>query len=1043
MRPVRSESVVEPESHNNGDESTKVEHVVPELLKPSEKSAANDQAVLRESQCHLDEASVRIKHSNKRSAFSINGGVTGFETCKKLKVGEPVNSQDNTQKENEISPTIPWKAVKDDNPESLPEDVKTACVNKASGISVQVGYSFEKLHRIQCNTDTTVGQITVAESKILQIEPPTIAKTTVGSHLSASSKAWDNQIIILHDGQFLEEDKCPKIKHNCPPKLIGLPREQALWYQKGWVALDEMEFYLQSMNHTHLFTTSPFVIPDRPDATVSICRWILRTFEIAAATNNAYSICTVFLFQDHWIPIFLQITEQETSITTTIENLGQVQQLVNQTYPDVVIYTTVSQQAFPADCGFQAVAWIQKTMQQKHGLETSPYPMQPETAVELRQAFARHLQTHSIAQNIIVNIDLGGMLDTTKKKLQQLLENHGVSPDRSESCAQHLIQEIGSSSIQKTLTSSEPWKDLKSKANQKQPPIKIVLAEELKTIIDQKIAAGHQFGRKSNKKQTHQTSSQWKGLVASQVNVPSHVFKQEDGASLEQISVQQFNQHAAGIAIVNIREALPFFSLDRHLSQEGLGLIIFDHQDSRIPDCKQIIRFPATCPDTDEPMLVTAALLQLGKKTVYRNTPEKCTIVEEVRTLVIRALVYKDQYQEQSWTSFVASPVKHVMAQKEFREQPEHTILDVWDRQYLNKHFQRTKPLEAEVFIVSIRVTDNASESILAASGVGGIYYEPRSDSGRSPLQSFGVVWMPRKQFGEVLLAKQTSQFPTWIVRTGDRYGLRAADQHISELHRLHRPDIEYLEGQTMTMYRVGPMPYGTTKQSLQKVFKEWEWKARAGQPQGQDAYGVMWTAQATEPPSHWVFTMGHGDVLITKQQSSKEKASPSCNAPLTSFRTMQHLTAVGPKKSWDRNQQDPWTHEDPWSQTSKAGPSLSSTQLNTIETNIEKRILAQLPKPVAKTEDMELETDVDHRVAHLETQVQQLKETVQQASSSMQSFQHQQAQQNQQLSQQIHTVKHQVDTQNHHLQSMIEGKLEEQMSRIESLLTKRMKTNE
>ena len=302
---------------------------------------------------------------------------------------------------------------------------------------------------------------------------------------------------------------------------------------------------------------------------------------------------------------------------------------------------------------------------------------------------------------------------------------------------------------------------------------------------------------------------------------------------------------------------------------------------------------------------------------------------------------------------------------------------------------------------------------------------------------------MPRKQLGEVMLAKQTSQFPTWIVRSGDRYGLRVEEKHIPDLHKLHRPDIEYLEGQTMAMYRVGPLPYGTTKQSLQKVFKEWSWKARAGQPQGQDTHGVMWTAQATEPPSHWVFTMGHGDLLITKLHSPKDKPSPLTSAPLTSHRTMQHLTAVSNKKPWEKQQHDPWTNDDPWLHaTSKAGTGISPAQLSTIETNVEKRILAQLPTNV-KPDDMEMEPDVDHRVSQLESQVQQLKETVQQASASMQSFQHQQAQQNQQLSQQVHAVKHQVDSQNHHLQSMIEGKLEEQMSRIESLLTKRMKTNE
>lgn len=996
-------------------------------------------AQIRPEQKHSVQRSEDNSQNPKRKAFAENGGVTGFETNKKLKSKNSPTPAIAKPNDDEISPTIPWQAHEDESHES-----KVKQDSSSSKITVWVGFQNEKLHPVVCNTKSTVGQITVAESKLQHIEPPTIARMSVGPLLSASSVAYDDQIIILHEGRFAEEDKCPELRSSYPPDVIGIPREHALWHQKGWVALDEMEFYLQDLNQKHSFTSAPFAVPDRPDASTTMCSWIYRALEIAAATDKAYQTCTACLYKNHWIPIFLQISEHETSITTTIENEYHVRNLVNCIYPDIIVQLEVSQQAFPADCGFQTLAWIQKTLHQQIGSAPSQYPMSPETADKKRRSFACYLKEHGSDQHVVKTLPLGGMGDGIKQKLQQLLENHGVKSDRSDSCATHLIHEIGSASIQKTLASPEPWRDLKTKANQHKPPIKIVLAEELKAIIDGKIAEGHQFGRKANKKHNNQNSSQWKGLNASQVHVPSNVFKQEDGTSLEQISVQQFNQHAAGIAVVNIREALPFFSLAQHLSQEGLGLIILDHQDSRIPECKQIIRFPANCPETDEPMLVTAALLQLGKKKVLRHTPENCTTVEEIRTLVVRALVYKDQYSDQPWTTFVSSPVKHLMNIKEFRDQPEQTILDVWDRQYLNKHFQRTKPLDADVFVVSIRVTESASDQILAASGVGGIFFEPRNDSGRSPLQSYGVVWMPRKQLGEVMLAKQTSQFPTWIVRTGDRYGLRVEEKHLSELHKIHRPDIEYLEGQTMTMYRLGPMPYGTTKQSLQKVFREWGWKARAGQPQGQDAYGVMWSAQATEDPTHWVFTLSHGDILITKLQSAKDKYIAPANAPLTSHRTLQHLTTGNAKKAWDKTQQDPWTYDDPWGQAvSKPSPSISPTQLTTIESNIEKRILAQLPVPTQKVDDMELETEMDHRVAHLETQVQQLKETVQQASASMQSFQHQQAQQNQQLSQQVHAVKHQVDSQNQHLQTMIEGKLEEQMSRIESLLTKRMKTHE
>ena len=149
--------------------------------------------------------------------------------------------------------------------------------------------------------------------------------------------------------------------------------------------------------------------------------------------------------------------------------------------------------------------------------------------------------------------------------------------------------------------------------------------------------------------------------------------------------------------------------------------------------------------------------------------------------------------------------------------------------------------------------------------GCNGTYVEPRSPDGRHPDDSFQVVWLPRKTFGEAQVCQKTSKTPTTLVRQADRYGLRVLNDEAEALHRIHRPDLVYIQGTELTKYRVGPMPFGSTKQSLVHVFSKWGWKARPLAPQGQakDRSGVMWVVQAAEPPSHWVFQLSHGDVLI------------------------------------------------------------------------------------------------------------------------------------------------------------------------------------
>ena len=295
--------------------------------------------------------------------------------------------------------------------------------------------------------------------------------------------------------------------------------------------------------------------------------------------------------------------------------------------------------------------------------------------------------------------------------------------------------------------------------------------------------------------------------------------------------------------MLNIQEALPpFFNIKEVISSEGIGLLVLDHTDPRLPN-HEIVRFPATCAGTQEPMLMTAALVQLGKKRVERQVPETKHRIEEVATVVIRASVYKDEYVASQWDAFCKSPVKHLFELEEFGGGGS-SIIDVWDRQYLTKAFKKCKPQVSEIFIVTVRMTDAEGTQVINSGGQKGVYYEPRSASGRETHGDFGVVWLPKKSHGEVWIAKTTSPRPTWLARNGDRYGLRTALTDIETIHRLHRPEIAYLNNMQVQQYRVGPLPFGTTRQSLQQAIKNWGWSGRPGQPQGQtpDHAGVVWS---------------------------------------------------------------------------------------------------------------------------------------------------------------------------------------------------------
>ena len=450
------------------------------------------------------------------------------------------------------------------------------------------------------------------------------------------------------------------------------------------------------------------------------------------------------------------------------------------------------------------------------------------------------------------------------------------------------------------------------------------------------------------------------------LEVPHAVFKQSDGTELSQITAADIAPGSQGVAVVNIAEAMPYFQLTEAVSPHGVALLVLEFDDPRLPQQHQVMKVPVQSRETQDPLIVKVAVVQIGQQSVLRNVPAHTIAVPEVPNQVIRVLIFKDQFTG-PWTEFVRSPVRCLMQQEPFRHLQQSDVIDVWDRQFMTVKMQKVPPEDSDVFSVNLRIKQQVQDDIAKANGCNGTYIEPRSPDGRHPDDSFQVVWLPRKTFGEAQVCQKTSKTPTTLVRQADCYGLRVLNDEAEALHRIHRPDLVYIQGTELTKYRVGPMPFGSTKQSLVHVFSKWGWKARPIAPQGQakDRSGVMWVVQAAEPPSHWVFQLSHGDVLI----SPEEKGVPMQQQPqavLASSRTIQALQASATPNA----NEDPWIHYDPWARPNPR--EMPTSQVASLETRLEQSILSKMKQSDA------MMPDTDAKVAELEERLDQLGRTVQ-----------------------------------------------------------------
>ena len=262
--------------------------------------------------------------------------------------------------------------------------------------------------------------------------------------------------------------------------------------------------------------------------------------------------------------------------------------------------------------------------------------------------------------------------------------------------------------------------------------------------------------------------------------------------------------------------------------------------------------------------------------------------------------------------------------------------------------------------MVNMRIVTEQVEPLMLINGVDGKFVEPRSSNGRQPDNNYQVVWLPGKSFQESQLAKQVAKTSVALVRSGDKYGLRVHNAAAEQVHKEHRPDVMFLEGHEVKKYKVGPLPYGSTKQSIVNAFNKWGWVARPVGPQGQssDRSGTMWIVQATSDPSHWIFQMQHGDVLITQESNETSHKMNTTMGVVASAKTLQMLKGDTKPMASRSESSDPWLHHDPWqSYQPQVAPAkeLSVGQVVSIQAQLEASIDKKIKEAIPSTGDVDM----------------------------------------------------------------------------------------
>ena len=814
--------------------------------------------------------------------------------------------------------------------------------------------------------------------------------------------------------------------------LQHMPRHESILLQGGAIAVDEMMYYLSAIDTVGVAKSwSPLILHSLSDLHTEATEWLADMESYAAyhvqglqAVATAWwaeipieAIATMIWVGHHWIPLWLVPGSRTFALHTTVEG-SQLWKMLFPTWEGSVYTHPGYPAVFAEDCGFQSYAWLISQCTHIEGA-----PLTATEAAGWRQLYWQQTLLTKPAHGPLV---LGGQSEL-ETAIQAVLKEHGVFAERLHDRTTMIMRTLSHQALVGVFQAARPWQQLKHLATSHTPSIRLVLEDELQATIR---ARTKQKGSVKAKGSSKGKPAPPVHMHPNDISIPNGIFRLETGELVAQLHVKQIGQSAQGVVVFTEDEVQPYLK-HQVQSNHGLGFLVLSPYTEELVSYGEVHRFPVQSKLTGEPLLVSAVLIQRGKTRIVRNVPQQAPAIDQTATQTIKVLVYRDQTAD--WDAVVSQPVRYIISQIEelqtcktlgcqcsrwhaHEQANDSPIWDVWQRDFLTSHFQRTKAGEAQLFAVALRVPIPIFHQLFLRSGQTGIYVEPRMADGRTQDDAYHTVWIPRKPHSEVVALQAMLDTQVALIRVGARYGFKVPCAEAVKVHDQVSPGAPFITGPSRSSYRVGPFPWGTTKKAIQQLFQQWGWVAKAvhSVAKAKDSSGLMWLVHASSPPGHLVYQLQHGDVIIHQDpQESKEIWRPP--------------QAQASRKELQVHLQDEVFNNDPWAESAQKlhrKPEVTTAQLSTLEASIDRKIMQQLEQKLAD-QDEQMQPSVEPRLQALEQQMAQLqKHSVQ-------------------LDGKVDFLHQQVEQQAAKFESSLDSKLQDQMHRIEMLMTKRARSNE
>ena len=579
----------------------------------------------------------------------------------------------------------------------------------------------------------------------------------LGNELSFDDCIEDGMCVIIASIQMM---RVPEDPSQAMQQIAGMiqhvPRSIGVFLQHAFVASDEVAFYVKKVaTRYHAAFVPPLIVDDAQAMPLVSEQWMIdicnamhtRDFSV----NPQGAVLSLIHAHGHWMPVMASVSS-ETIIRIALTLGGEALWpfMFNESSRALhKIRARPMETIFDNDCGFQAVAWLAQEIS-GNAFEG----VTPALAMEMRHEF-HQAQTDEARMPPIL---LGGTQEVAFA-LGTILREHGVFDDRLQDRVNTVLDSLGSTAVHNAILSTRPWAAIKQMANQQKPRLQLVLQDEFDKIRHDRAANAKPIGDKSLK------TSKRPARVIPQITItpqdivlPHGVFKQKDGELLAQLSLKEVSPQAAGVVLGTEDELTPYM-LRPTISSRGLALLIVNPSEGCVATHGETIRVPVACLSTQEPLIISAVIVQKGQIEVLRNRPESPMKVLEAPNAVVKILIYRDEAGS-DWQDVVKAPIRWLLEQfpmlqacmkepcqcaKTHRVETQEVILDLWGRNFVNLKFQKAPGETADIFACHMRIVQQAFDRLLSQSGHSGVYFETRSVDGKRDDGRFQTIWLQTK----------------------------------------------------------------------------------------------------------------------------------------------------------------------------------------------------------------------------------------------------------------------------------------------------------